>query len=107
MKTKYGILPDQVIISSLERLTGKVFKILPMREENCNTLDEYVGNLIRELINTKSLVESIQFEGELLSLISTLEGLADNEVDLCVCRSDVFKSIDIIKKMVGNLKGGR
>lgn len=107
MKTKYGHIPNQVIISSLERLTGKVFKILPMREEGCNTLDEYVSNLLRELINSKELIESLQFEGELFSLISTLEGLAHNDIDLTVCRSDVFKSIDIIKKMVGNLKGGK
>jgi hypothetical protein len=107
MKTKYGNLPNQVIISSLDRLTGKVFKILPMREEDCRTLDEYVSNLIRELINTKSLIENLKFEGELLSLISTLEGLTDNDINLSVCKSDVFKSIDIIKKMVGNLKGGK
>jgi hypothetical protein len=107
MKTKYGTIPDQVIISSLERLTGKVYKILPMREEKCNTLDEYVSNLLRELVNTEQLINNLQFEGELLSLIGTLEGLADNEIDISVCRSDVFKSMDIIKKMVGRLKGGR
>jgi hypothetical protein len=106
METKYGTIPNQVVICSLERLTGKVFKILPMREEECKTLDEYVGNLIRELINSKSLIVNLQFEGELLSLICTLEGLTDNEIDISVCKSDVFKSIDIIKKMVGNLKRG-
>jgi hypothetical protein len=106
MDTKYGTIPDQVIISSLERLTGKVFKILPMREEECNTLDEYVENLLRELINTKNLITSLQFEEELLSLISTLEGLTNNDIDISICRSDVFKAMSIIKKMVGNLKGG-
>jgi hypothetical protein len=107
MDTKYGCIPDQVIISSLNRLTGKVYKILPMREEKCNTLDEYVVNLLRELINTNSLIESLQFEGDLLSLISTLEGLINNDIDITVCKSDVFKSLGIIKKMVRNLKGGR
>lgn len=107
MKTKYGNIPNQVIISSLERLTGKVFKILPMREEDCKTLDEYVSNLLRELINSHEIIENIKFEGELFSLISTLEGLADNEIDITVCKSDVFKSIEIIKKMIGNLKGGK
>lgn len=107
MQTKYGSIPDQVIISSLNRLLGKVYKILPMREEECKTLDEYISNLIRELVNTKSLIESLQFEGELLSLLSTLEGLTDNDIDFTLFRSDVFKSMDIIKKMIGNLKGGK
>lgn len=107
MKTKYGSIPDQVVISSLERLKGKVYKILPMREEKCITLNEYIESLIRELVNTESLIVSLQFEGELLSLISTLEGLTDSTIDFQTFRSDVFKSLDIIKKMVGNLKGGR
>jgi hypothetical protein len=107
MKTKYGTIPNQVIISSLQRLTGKVYKILPMKEEGCKTLDEYVSNLLRELINSKELIENLQFEGELFSLISTLEGLTNKEVDLTTYRSDVFKSLGIIKKMVGRLKGGK
>lgn len=108
INTKYGEIPTDVLISSLNRLTGKVFKILPMREENCDTLDEYVKNLLRELINTKSLIRSLKDEGDLLSLLSTLEGMTSNDVDLDICRSDVFKCMGIIKKMIDNLsEGGR
>lgn len=108
MNTKYGEIPNQVIISSLVRLKGKVFKILPMREEKCETLDLYVDNLIRELVNTKNLVNELQDDGEFLSLLSTLKGLSDNNIDVNICRSDVFKCMDIIKKMIDNLyKGGK
>lgn len=104
MNTNYGKIPTRVVTSSLKRLTGKVFKILPMREEGCDTLDSYVENLLRELINTKSLVLELQDDGEFLSLLSTLKGLADNDIDVDVCRSDVFKCTNIIDKMIDNLK---
>lgn len=107
MDTKYGNIPDITVIKSLKRLTGKVFKILPMREESCDTLDEYVLNLTRELVGTEGLVNDLKFNEELISLISTLHVLADNDVDIDVCRSDVFKSIDIIKKMIDYLEGGK
>lgn len=107
MNTKYGKLPNEVIVASLKRLVGKVYKILPMREEKCETLDEYVGNLLRELINHKELVESLKYEEELMSLINTLEGLKDNELEFSVFRSDVLKSLGIIKKMIGNIEGGK
>lgn len=107
MMTKYGSIPSNVVLVSLDRLTGKVFKILPMREEECNTLDEYVSNLLRELINTKELVLTLQRDEEFLSLLSTLEGLSHNDIDLQVCKSDVFKCIEIIKKMSYKIsKGG-
>lgn len=103
MMTKYGEIPNIAVNSSLKRLTDKVFKILPMREEECDTLDVYVHSLLRELIGSKKLVEGLMYEDEFMSLISTLEGLADNNVDLEVCKSDVFKSLGIIKKMRKNI----
>jgi hypothetical protein len=105
MKTKYGYIPEESVISYLERLKGKVYKILPMKEEKCPTLDEYISNLIRELVSTSEVIESLKYEGDLLSLISTLDGLIGQE-DFKAFRSDVLKSMTIIKKMVG-VKGGR
>jgi len=107
MNTKYGKLPNEVVVTSLKRLVGKVYKILPMREEKCETLDEYVENLLRELINHKELIEHLKYEEELMSLINTLEGLKNNELEFSIFRSDVLKSLSIIKKMIGNIERGK
>lgn len=103
METKYGSLANQHIILCLDDYVNKVFKILPMREEGCKTLDKYIASLLREFIGNHSLVKGLQYEPEFLSLIGILENLAMNDVSFEVFRSDVFKSIAIIKKMQMNL----
>lgn len=105
MNTKYGNIPNQLVISSLERLTGKVYKILPMREEGCNTLDEYIENLLRELISHKELVDELKYEGELLSLINTINALIGQD-NFDEFRSDVLKALGIIKNTIKRIKRG-
>jgi hypothetical protein len=105
MNTKYGNIPDQLVISYLERLTGKVYKILPMKEEKCNTLDEYIENLLRELISNKDVIEEQKYEGDMMTLINTMNALIGQEC-FDEFRSDVLKSLNIIKKMKKSFKRG-
>jgi len=107
MMTKYGDIPNNTVVVSLERLVGKVYKILPMREENCDTLDEYIENLLRELVSQRRLIDNLKHQSDLLSLISTLESVKDNSINdekFQEFRSDVLKSLNIIKKMIIDLK---
>jgi len=107
MMTKYGDIPNNTVVVSLERLVGKVYKILPMREENCDTLDEYIENLLRELVSQRRLIDNLKHQSDLLSLISTLESVKDNSTNdenFQEFRSDVLKSLNIIKKMIVDLK---
>lgn len=89
----------------MERLIGKVYKILPMKEEGCETLDQYISNLLRELVSNKDLMNDLKFEGELLSVINTLHGLIEQE-NFEEFRSDVLKSLGIIKNIIKRLKRG-
>lgn len=98
MNTPYGKLPDELLENYKKRLTGRIFKILPMREENCSTWTVYIQSLLHELIGGKGLIEEFRNNPDYLSLINTLEALI-NEEDLLVIRREVFKCIDLVKKL--------
>jgi hypothetical protein len=103
MKTKYGIISDITVEVGLDGYIDKIFKILPMKEEKCSTLTTYIQGLIREFLGNSSLMEGLLYEKDFLSLVGTLENLTDKEISFEEFRSDVFKSISIVKKMKKNL----
>ena len=103
MKTKYGLISNITVEISLDSYIDKIFKILPMREEKCPTLTIYIQGLIREFLGNSSLMEGLLYEKDFLSLIGTLENLIDDDLPFDEFRSDVFKSITIVKKMKKNI----
>ena len=103
MKTKYGIISNITVEICLQSYIDKIFKILPMKEEKCPTLNVYIQGLIREFLGNASLTEGLLYEKDFLSLVGTLENLIENDIKFDEFRSDVFKSISIIKKMKNNI----
>jgi hypothetical protein len=103
METKYGFISDITVEVGLEGYIDKIFKILPMKEEQCPTLITYIQGLVREFNGNSSLMEGLLYEKEFLSLAGTLENLTDIDISFEEFRSDVFKSISIVKKMKKNL----
>lgn len=99
MKTKYGAINQEIINQGLQQYVGRFFKILPMFEEGCPTLTQYIQSLNREMVGLSNLVLKFQNYEEFLSLIATLENLARKDLTVDEVKSDVFKSISILKKM--------
>jgi hypothetical protein len=98
MNTKYGQISKASFDLYINRLISRVFKILPLKEEKCETLDEYVESLLRELSGNQEIILFLQENEEFLSLMGTLENLPSEE-DMKIYRSDVFKCIAIIRKL--------
>jgi hypothetical protein len=103
MNIKYGKLSNVTVEVGLDGYIDKIFKILPMKEEKCPTLTIYIQGLIREFMGNSSLMEGLLYEKEFLSLVGTLENLTSDDIIFEEFRSDVFKSISIVKKMKKNL----
>lgn len=92
MNTVYGGIDNKQVISYLDKLTNRVFKIIPMSEEKSTTLERYIESIVRELFGNSKVV----FEDELLAIVGTLKGIDfDNHSKL---RSDIFKVLDIIDR---------
>lgn len=90
---------NKVLSNYLDTLVNSFFKILPIKESEPNTLENYVKSLEIELVGCNSLFEGTNFDSALLVLISILRYLQENECEVSVVRREVFKSISIIKNL--------
>ena len=104
MKTKYGNLPDESLVVYMEGLIGKVWKILPLKEEQSLTVERYIEGLLRELIGNQDLVYELSNNKDFLSILGTLNELINVE-EKEIYRSDIFKTISLIERMKVSLVG--
>lgn len=88
------LMIDNIYIRQyLEKLTHRVFKILPMCEEKSLTINEYIDSLVREITGNANVI----FQEDLLLIVGTLKGLnKDNHKEL---KSDIFKTCDAISRI--------
>lgn len=98
-KTKYSEIPDEYFVSYFNFLIGRVWKILPMWEENNEDLKSYMESLQRELIGNINLVKEIKCDSYFITLLSKLEYLINEEYTHEICRKEVFECVDIVKKI--------
>lgn len=92
METKYGVINSGQVDAYLAKLINRVFKIIPMNEERCLTLESYTESLVREIFGNSKI-----FLGEELFIVSgTLKGL--NYESHKQLKSDIFKMIDLIDR---------
>jgi hypothetical protein len=76
----------------LQKLIGRIFKILPLREENYDTLSDYISSLLVELHGNEQLINDVDF----YRLNGILEYLRTNNDDLRLVKREVFNCINII-----------
>ncbi len=101
VKVNYdAINDDQFFLNYLNFLINRVYKILPISESEPVTLKSYLDSLVLELLGSKDLILKLKKDASFLSLIATLQSLSENQYSHNVIRSEVFKCIDIIKKLI-------
>ena len=84
-----------------ERLINRLFKILPMRENDDQTLCVYIQSLQFELLGFGDLIDMTHSDELIISLASILQSLIDNDLELPVVKREVFHMIDICVKLRG------
>lgn len=93
-------IPRTAFKSYLKSLINKVYKILPMYEEENKNLCSYIQSLERELVGCYRLYDSVCEDAQFLSLIGILRYLHSEEYNQSVCKQEVFKAIGIIQNIV-------
>lgn len=95
MISNYGEIDNELLVRCLERYINRIWKIIPMNEkdEERETLPIYADSLVRELIGNSQIL----FEEHFLEIVGTLKGLQYE--DHSSVRTDVFKAINIVKKI--------
>lgn len=101
MMTKHGMeISRDMECSKSEELIGQFFKILPLREHGSPTLRQYMEGLLREMEGLEQLILEWHNDGQYLSLLGILQYHIDHpDCGLDIVRSDVFKAINIIKRL--------
>ena len=101
MKTVYGVSLDDTAVSAyFAALINRVFKILPIREREEDTLTAYLDSLALELMGCGSLLPALSADGEFVSVLSTVRSLRDNpSLPVSTVKREVFRTISACKKM--------
>ena len=101
MKTRYGTeFSRKMKKSRVDELINQFYKILPMKENNAATLSQYISTLLRELLGMNELMLEWQEDGQFITLCGILQYFLDHpDCGTDVVRSDVFKSINMIKRL--------
>ena len=86
VKTKYYAIPNEYFANYFQFLVGRVWKILPMSEENNKHLKGYMESLQRELIGNMNLVEDLKYDGYFITLLNKIEFLISEEYNHEVMR---------------------
>lgn len=89
-------MSDELIENYTKRLIAQIWKSLPMREVGDATLEKHLESTLREIVGNKEMITDLKNDALFLSLIGTIGGMISN---LKEYRADVFKCIDIIKKL--------
>ena len=92
-------LPNVIVQKYLKSLIGQFYKILPIKESGEPSLGKYMESLQRELIGCQKLINALNYDELILSLLSILQYLSENECDTDTVRCEVFKAISICKKL--------
>ena len=105
MMTEYGGVSDVMLLNRFDTLVNQFFKILPIRENNEETLQKYIDSLLREMIGMGELLKTIGDDDLYLTLLSTLNYMRVHPCDVGTVKTDVFKCIRVIKKLQKKYSG--
>jgi len=97
-------VPLRALDGYLQNLIDKVFKILPMKEEQCSTLPSYLRSLESELVGCYKLWDELADEPQFFALINVVNFLAVEECDVAVCKREVFKAIHLVESVKKNIR---
>lgn len=88
----------------LSVLKDRVFKIIPLIEEKNVGLFKYIDSLVFELYGIQYVIEGVRESHNYISLLATLEAVQDELIvkdkDFQFLRSEIFKSLGIIEKLI-------
>lgn len=95
-----GKVTSNLIGNYFRALVNKIFKILPMKENEEDSLCIYLESLQAELLGCKELVGEIKENPLFLSLLSILQYLIDNpDLKTLKVRREVFHAISICNQI--------
>jgi len=89
----------------VDSLHGKVFKILPQKEEHNPNLEKYLMNLCIEVKGAYCVFPELAKISEYIDLVNILHYLYHHDFDVMTCRVQMFKMQTLINSIQARLGG--
>lgn len=90
-------------------LIGKVYKILPLKEEFDSGedvhLDEYIESLLLDLSGASSTFPELNDIPDFITIINILQYLSTHDFNHKTCKREVFKMIGLLENIVAKMGG--
>ena len=88
----------------LKKLIGRVYKIIPLKEEDSKYVDVYIKGLVEELISNARLMRAFNYDSRIMIVSSTLKSMiyCNNHSEY---KSAVFKCIKYIEQLIDIVRG--
>ena len=99
MQTKYGDYSPLSFSEYKKSLIDRVWCLIPLREEKCQTINQNIERLNREL---NGLIDVCDKENKYIFTIIHLLENSLHEEDFQVYRSDILRCCELIKKIGGD-----
>lgn len=84
----------------IKSLTGKIYKILPMKEDELQGkivhLKDYINSLSIEVIGAIKTFPELSNEDNYISVVNIINFMNDNEFDYKICKREVFKMLNFL-----------
>ncbi|WP_437132666.1 hypothetical protein [Bacillus atrophaeus] len=89
-------------------LKSRIFKIIPLLEEENKGISNYISSLLFELYGVQHSIDSVKDSSDYVSILSTLESIQINissdDYNFQIVRKELFKTLTTIEKMIGRIK---
>ena len=97
---------EQLSLSTfLTVITGKIFKILPLREDDNEYVHEYLDSLRIEMTGAIETFPELHENYDFISLVNTINYLIGNDFDVPTCKREVFKMLKVVNRLQVNVGG--
>ena len=92
----------------LHALVGKIFKLLPIREEGDeDAFMAYAQGLQRELSGCETVLRRVACDPDWVSILAILANIIEGDVAFARFRRDVFRMISLCEKLISRHFYGR
>lgn len=101
------MLSDKSLVLYFDRMIGRLYKILPLKESGEKTISDYLDSLLAEMTGFEMLAR-LSDQPYYLSMTATVAYLAVhiNKCETAKVKREVFKMINTCKKLKACYEGG-
>lgn len=93
----------------IHSLIGKIYKILPLKEESDAGQDvhwaDYISSLSRDMVGACSTFQELRISSDYITVLNVLEYLQAHDVDHRTCKQEVFKMIRLLENLEKQIGG--